>query len=198
MVSRSYPNVHVVNPSDQPVNVQNISATDDLTANKFVFEFLKLNGTGSIEMDVDGTTPQNFEYIVPTGFTFYLGRINFNIIDGAQAPTKFGGLGAVGTGLTNGLLFQVLNPGLVVQEHFGTDINPIKFNYDFAALAGVDSIVFAAAGDDHFPVRWTIARASSGIPMCLPAGYRFRLIVRDDLQAITRFYAMAQGYLIED
>ncbi len=159
-----------------------------------VYGHLKNLSNGSIDMNVDGSgVAVNFDYVVPAGTVydqFTLMRINFGLIDGAMQWGRFGG---IGSGLTNGLLLQVLDADDVVQQHFGTDMHPIQANEDFIVFAGVDSLVEPTAGDDAIPIRFSIFK--SGNPMTLFPNWRVRLVVQDDLRTISHFNAMVQGVL---
>lgn len=158
-----------------------------------VYEYLRNLSTGSAEMNVDGGTPANFDWVVPAGTkykSFALTRLNFSLIDGAIRWGQFGGLGSA---LTNGLLIQAIDQDGTVLQHFGTNRNPIKANEHFANLSGVDNIVVPAAGDDALAVRFTIAR--SGNKMTLLPNWRIRIIVQDDIDGLSFFRVMVQGIL---
>jgi hypothetical protein len=143
-------------------------------------------------MDTDSDIVSSiFEYQVPAGFNFKFSRINITMLDGAMRPGQFGGLGAA---LTNGCLFQIVDVGGAEVLDF-TDGVPITFNAEFALLAGVDTIIAPAAGDDWLPIRFTVAKA--GAPMLLPPGFRIRWTNRDDVSGLTTFRMMVQGLLSE-
>jgi hypothetical protein len=157
---------------------------------EFVFKYLA--DSDVVDMSASSDTSKTFEYTVPAGKNFYLQRVNFVIVDGSITPAKFGGLSA----LTNGLKIQVLSSAGAEVIDF-TDGQNIKTNSDFALLAGVDSIIRPAAGDDMFPVRWTIdkagdLKAEKGNFIMGPLSV-FRITVQDDLSGITLFKAMIQG-----
>lgn len=158
-----------------------------------VYAMLK-DATGAIDMNIDGSVASvNFDFIVPAGTvynSFMFSRINFILVDGNIRWGQFGGLGAA---LTNGLLLQVLDHNGVVQQHFGTDIHPITVNEDFGGLAGVDNVIVLAAGDDALPVRFSIFK--SGNQMTLFPNWIVRVVVQDNLAALSHFDAMVQGIL---
>lgn len=149
---------------------------------------------GAIDMNVDGSVAAvNYDYVVPAGTqykTFLFSRINFEIVDTAMQWDRFGGI--IG-GLTNGLLLQVLDNVNVIRQDYDTTRRPIMTNADFSPLAGIDNPLTAAAGPDAMPIRFSIFKA--GRRMTLFPNWRIRVIVQDDLSAITIFRSMIQGIL---
>lgn len=162
----------------------------------FVYTYL-VDPTGSVDMDVDGSVvPVNFDYIVPAGTVyknFMFSRINIVMVDGAIRWGQFGGLGGA---LNNGLLFQAIDNNGVIQQNFGGDQHAVTTNEDFAALAGVDSIISPAAGDDALPVRFSIFKA--GNKMTMFPNWRIRVVVQDNLTGISHLHMMVQGILRRD
>lgn len=167
----------------------------------FVYEFLswvsgpKSATTNNWDMNTNSGTgvpaPSIFEYTVATGQTFKWSRVNMELVDGSMQVNKFGGIAT----LANGCLFQVIDTdGTTVLEHFGTDLQPIQRNADLSVLAGVDSVIQPAAGDDMLPIRFTIAKA--GAPMELSAGQIIRWINQDNISGLTVFRMMIQGTLL--
>lgn len=155
----------------------------------FCYVFLS-NSTGSVEMGVDGTTPVTFTYTVPAGKKLQLSRFNMALVDGGMGYGEFAGLGSA---LSNGLTLKVHSPLGAEMLDFTNGQN-IKTNEDFCNLAGVDAIAEPAAGDDFFPVRFTVRKA--GDTMVLKSGYEIRSIVSDDLSNVTKFRIMVQGVYV--
>ena len=151
----------------------------------FIFEFFR-NGA-SRDMNVDGTTPVNFDWVAAVDTN--VERINFFIQDAGILPAKFGGLAELSTGC---LIKALDTDGATVIKDF-YDGETIKTHQEFNLLAGVDTGTTAATGDDVAPTRWTIANA--GAKLLLLANQRIRFTVQDDLSALTKFYAMLQGTL---
>ncbi len=149
---------------------------------------------GTVAMNIDGSGGAvNFDYIVPAGTIykqFLFARINFVIVDGGIRWGRFGGLGAA---LTNGLLLQVLDDEDTIQQHFTTDVHPIQTNEDFGGLSGVDTVIRLAAGDDAMPIRFSVFK--SGNLMKLLPNWRVRVVVQDDLSAISHMDGIVQGIL---
>jgi hypothetical protein len=160
-----------------------------------VYAYLARAADGVIDMDVDGSGgDESFDYVVPRGTDFSrfrLSRLDVVLVDGSIRWGQFGGLGAA---LTNGLLFEIMDVDGVVQQNFGTGQRPIQTNEDFIALAGADAILILAAGDDAFPVRFSIFK--SGNFMTMFPGWTFRVTVRDNLSGLTAFRMMVQGVLL--
>jgi len=164
---------------------------DSVAPENFVYKYLSLDGLGaSVEINVDASVvTKDFFYIVPSGRTFYLSRINFTIVDGSITPVKFAGLAALTTGCTLEVLDADLNQAL---DFLGG--KTLKSNNDFANIAGVDSIIHPAAGDDAFPVRFTVNKAGKYVE--IPSGYSIRFGIQDNLSGITKFRIMVQGILV--
>jgi hypothetical protein len=145
-------------------------------------------------MNIDGSGGAvNFDYAVPAGTIykqFSFSRINFVIVDGNIRWGQFAGLGAA---LANGLLLQILDDEDVVQQHFSTDVHPLRTNEDFSGLTGVDNIIRLAAGDDAIPVRFSIFK--SGNMMTMLPNWRVRVVVQDNLSGITHMDGLVQGVL---
>lgn len=172
-----------------------VSVSDIAAADRFIYKhILLISGPQSAsgnDYDLDTNSslgnPSIFEYQVPAFTTIDFSRCNFFITDGAITPNKFGGVSA----LANGCLFQIIDDdgtGILLDFFDGV---PIKTNDQFAKIAGVDTVATFAAGDDFFPIRFTMQRA--GKKMRLTAGQRIRWTNRDNLSTITRFQFMVQG-----
>lgn len=161
-------------------------------AQDHVYEYLTRASDETIEMNIDGSGGAiNFDYIVPAGTVFknfMFSRINIVLVDGTIRWGQFGGLGSA---LANGLLFQVLDDNGVIQQHFGTDVKPIQANEDFIALAGIDSLLTPAAGDDALPVRFSIFKSGHRITMF--PNWIMRAVVQDNLTGLSAFRMMVQG-----
>lgn len=131
----------------------------------------------------------NFDVIGPAGKkNFHVERVCMTLIDGSIQASTFGGIAA----LTNGCQFLVLDDNGTQRADLTPQ--PIKHNGHWALLAGVDAKATFAAGDDAFPIRWTLSRGL-GSPLELPTGWILRFAIRDALTGLTSFQAMAQGYL---
>lgn len=171
-----------------------ISSTPAVPA-RFVYKLLmRTSGPQSAsgedyDMDTDSDqTVSVFEYQVPASYTFKLWRVNFEIVGTGMRMLYFGNT----TGpLTNGCLFQIMDSDGATELLDFTNGLTIASNADFALLAGVDSIIQPAAGEDIMPVRFTVAKA--GAPMLLTAGQRIRWTVRDDISSNAVFRTMVQG-----
>jgi len=132
---------------------------------------LKVNGS---------STPVIFYYEAPAGQGVRLNRINgvLDSSDECEADYFAGGASV----LTNGLKFQLRDPSDNVSQ-----LSPlIKSNIDFCFLAGTDvgHANFTARVDREVLVfKWTLSKGfADGAPM-LPPGWRFEVVVQDDLTA---------------
>ncbi|KKN41079.1 hypothetical protein LCGC14_0726880 [marine sediment metagenome] len=150
-----------------------------------------LENAGSRDMNVDGTTPVTFEYGPPAGLVAAIERCLIHLFDSTIDPSDFGGIRPA---LTNGLLVQLIEPDDSVGLDF-LDGETINNNGEFSLLAGVDVVFESGVGDDQIYVRWTLA-LDHGAPLLLRTGDRFRVTVRDDIQAISSFRWALKGRLI--
>lgn len=155
-----------------------------------VFEFLRLDGTtsGSKEMNIVATVSgaKVFSYIALERITVH--RLNFVLIDGA---IKYGQFLGIGSALSNGIKVEHRRESGAILKDF-LDGETIKKTEHFGWLAGTDSIKEPSAGDDSFPVRWTMAR--SGEPMEMEAGTDIAVTIRDDLSTVVEMSCMIQGH----
>ncbi len=118
-----------------------------------------------------------------------IARVNIAIMGGTIRNDRFGNLSE---SLTSGCLFRVVddNGGMMLDFLGGS---PIMQGADFAALAGVDSILSAAAGDDLLPIRFSVFKASKDKALRLKRGFRIEWVNRDDLSSLSLFKIMIQG-----
>lgn len=145
----------------------------------------------SYEMNVNGAvTAVEFKITVPEYQSLVLHRINLHVLDAGMRASYFGG---IATPLTNGVNIKILDADGNTEKDFTTTFGNIKQNSDFFMLAGIDGVVEASLGDDVLPIRWTVAKA--GQPPAIGANGEMIITIQDDLTALTRFRAMAQGYL---
>lgn len=165
-------------------------AHDPVDYTELWFELAKNYSNGdSPEMAVDGGTPAFFDIKgTSANDDCALHRINIEIVDGAITPVKFGGLAA----LTNGLGITLVDADDVELFDF-LDGLTIKRNADWGLLAGIDAVLEQAPADDHFPVRWSIFKATGGRPLSLLGGKKLRFTVQDNIAALTFFRIMGQG-----
>lgn len=158
-----------------------------MSTGQYFFRFFR-DSAASNDMAVDGSsTAVPYTVVCPQTGAVELVRINAVIVDGGIKYGEFGGMGAA---LTNGLEIKAFSVDDTEVFDF-LDGETIKTNEDWGALAGVDNVSFPAAGDDSFPVRWTIAK--SGASVQLTPGDYLRVLIQDDLTGLTKFTMMAQG-----
>ncbi len=165
-------------------------ARDAVAYSELWFELAKNYSNGdSPEMAIDGSTPAHFD-IKGTGVDddCHLHRVCVQIVDGGITPIKFGGISALGNGLT----IKLLDANDVVLFDF-LDGLTVKRNSDWGLLSGVDNVAYAAPADDHFPVRWTIGGATGGWGLSMAGGKKLRFTVQDNIAALTFFRIMGQG-----
>ena len=154
-----------------------------------VDEFLKTSA-GSVEMNVDGSsTAVDFDYGAPKDKKATITRMLGVVVDGAMTWIKFGGLSALGSGLTIKVFEK--NGTTIVHDMLGGET--VKDNADWANHVGPDGPLALAAGDDAMPVRWTFKKAVH--PLELANQRILRVTVQDNLAGLTKFRLSIQGYL---
>ncbi len=158
---------------------------ENVYADRLIYSLLKDNST--TEMAVDGTTPVKYKYTATAPLV--LTRAIFDMVDANIRPNKLGGINAV----TNGLKVELYDADDTLLIDF-LDGTTIKQNSDFSHLASIDVLILDAAGLDHLPIRWTIAKTGRGLRM--KTGQYLQVTVRDNLAAIDSFTTVVQGYLL--
>ena len=151
-----------------------------------LFAYLQRSSDNSIEMDVNASNanPEIFQYTIPPDKTLELHRLNLYVMDGNVRWNRFGGRNK----LQNGLLIQVLDSGANIVQHFGTDVEPILKNADFALLG--DAQISRLSGKHLLMLDWELVG-----PMCLAADWVIRFVLRDNLSGLDNFRVMIQGLL---
>jgi len=164
-------------------------APQAIPPSEWVEEHLTLDGLGvSTDMNIDGTTPKNFQHIVPAGKRFIFSRAVFTAVDLNIIYTDWFGFGAA---LTNGCLMQAVNSddeSIVVFE------DAIKTTLDFAHLSAQDlPIVSLNRGTipDVMVIRWSLFKA--GYVPIFEAGDKVEMTIRDNLVNMDNFQAIIQG-----
>ena len=193
-------NVRLVNSSGTFIDAENPlpAGSAALPPANFAYEYLRVvTGTGaqgSVEMNLNSvTTGTVYEYVVPADKVFNFARVNFVIVDANVRPDDFGGIAG---GLATGSTFEIIDDDANTQLVDFTNGVRMQTNADFIPLSGADVVINDVAGvDDMLPIRFSIFKAGSN--MKLTAGQRVRWTNWDNLTAITKFRAMAQGQLMD-
>ena len=157
----------------------------------FLYKMLRNPLDDSAHMNIDGSgTAVQFQYVVPSGKDVELHRFMFDLVDGAMKYGQFAGLL---TELTNGVMVEIIGvDGTTVLVDF-TDGHNIRSNSHWSHIAGIDSIMQPAAGDDGLPIRFSIFKANGGRGMYLKEGRIIRVTIQDDLSDVTHFECTIQG-----
>jgi len=157
-----------------------------------IFQHLSLDNDGTTrDMNVDGSvTPQNFEFGVAAGQIAVLESFGFELQDAKGfGLNEFGNLGAA---LTNGLLIQMVESDGTLLADF-TQGEPITTNaemYQYSMRVGLEEW---GAGDDMLHGRITFD-AVTGSSLVVSNGYKFRVVVQDNLTGLTKFHMYVGGY----
>ena len=157
----------------------------------FLYKMLRNPLDDSPEMSVDGSgTAVQFQYVVPSGKDVELHRFLFDLVDTA---IKYGQFAGIATELTNGVKIEIIDKdGTTVLLDF-TDGHNIKSNSHWMHIAGIDSLIEPAAGDDALPIRFSVYKANGGAGMYLSEGRIIRVTVQDDLTSVSHFECTVQG-----
>jgi len=120
-----------------------------------ISEYLKLNGTGTSSMVIDGSTTNRDFYVAARDYDVYINTIVFEIADAGAVLNQFGALAA----LTNGLEFYYFNQtqGKYVVE------SGLKTNYDMIKLANFQPAFGTAANAFQLTNAISAAEAYVGV-----------------------------------
>lgn len=155
-----------------------------------IYQLLSTNGdgSGSVSMNVDGSSTSVKFYIQPPVTEKYiLKRMNVEVIDG-----NFNNANLYGTiTLGNGMDIYVENDSGVIKRY--TNEFKIKRTHDWALLAGVDSVTIGAATSDPLLVRWTFERGCSDIILDGSNTERLVVEVQDLMTGLDDQLIMVQG-----
>lgn len=174
------------------------------TSTELTFKFFATSSGGTDMTDTTtaaSSTPIKFSYPstagLPTGRTFTIARTNWMIQDGTIKNAGFGG---ISTGLAVGLKIGVYSSSTVSSTVAPDTLDfmdgqTLKKHNQFTYLAGIDVIPSSTtpSNDGFVPVRWSLDKA--GAPLTMAPGQQFRIVVQDNLAALTEFQAMIQGVL---
>jgi len=157
----------------------------------FIFnKFLELNGSGTNEMAVDGTTPQLFFVEIPAGFVLFLENIALSIIDGKIQPERFGDIIA----LTNGVVLEILDEDQnVVFTGFGG--LPAKKTMDLAAGPNITHLTdVSGVGTEGIVASFGAQQLGRGVE--IGPGDRIQIRVQDNLLGLNSMMCSASGIII--
>ncbi len=175
----------------EPTEGTSSAEGEGIVCDRFLMKYLRLSGNGSKNLGVDGSvTPQTF-YYENDGVrgNAHLSRSNIVITCTAPRPSRFGDLNE----LTNGIVVEIRDDNGFVRKQFN-DGEGLKLNRDFAFFAGGDHVQYENfTGEDAVKITWA-AQEHSGFPIIIPSGYRFEVIVQDDLSSLTDFEWVLQGH----
>lgn len=160
---------------------------------EWVEEHLTLDGAGvTNDMNVDGTSAKDFQYIVPAGKRFIFSRCVFTAVDLNIVYTNWFGFGSA---LTNGCLMHAVDSD---DNSIVTFEEAIKTTLDFAHLAAQDlPIVQINKGvvPDVMVIRWSLYKV--GFVPIFEAGDKIEMTIRDNLTAMDNFQAVIQGRVFD-
>ena len=157
----------------------------------FVSELLR-NST-SIDMNVDGSsTPVLFTAGPPAGKKWFISRIIISITDTGMTWQKFGGiLGA----LTNGVDLEYQSEGTTYDLLDGISI---KQNSDWTGFCYDASLAEGPGTLDMFRVRWTFSKSGTFLVLKNDDSDVFTCTVNDDLEDLTEYKTLIQGYEVDE
>lgn len=177
--------------------VRKIGTVADVSSGEAIYRCLVPGSTyNSTTIDMSNATstanttnPAVYKFTVPSGRSAVVERVNGLLVDASIDLTKFGGVAA----RTNGLKIWTETAAGSVITNYTTDVT-IKKNGDWCLLAGPDigDVNTLGAGDDLQLIRWTLSKA--GQPVRLNAGESIRVAVQDNIQSLTQFTLMVQGF----
>jgi len=120
-----------------------------------IAEYMKLNGSGTTSMVINGSVNQQDFYIAAREYDVYINTIVFEIADAGAALNQFGALAA----LANGLEFYYFNQ---TQGKYTIE-SGLKTNYDFIKLANFTPAFGTAANAFQLTNAITASEAYVGV-----------------------------------
>ena len=186
-----------------PGNPLPVKVTETGSIATAIFDHLKANGTGSIEMasaSFSGATSGSPVYFSfgPTSGSDEVYRISRIIgvieVSGDIEAGRYGDIAS--PGLTNGIELKILSGSEDVWGHVQSisDGHPIKTNIDWAHYCyDMQFFTAFAAGPEFMTFRWTFEK--SGAPLRLEGSKSesLVLVVHDDLSSLTSHQIAVQG-----
>lgn len=170
-------------------NIYKRTLTNIHRPSAFLLNYLREPG-GSVEMTVDGSvTPINFRYTVPEGKSITLFRVLIHLTGPVMKVDKFDGQSELSNGVAIG--FYDREDNLLLDPLAG---RTIKRNYDWAELAGIDTVIREGQAIDALISRWTITK--TGAAMHLEQGEYVQFKVQDAISPTNQeFRVVVQGQL---
>lgn len=147
---------------------------DELNGSAYLSVFLR-SSSGAKDMAVNGATPVNYGYVVPSGFKVSAIRSFITIEDGGSEfiPSNFG---AIAGSLSNGILVSVTSNGVIyILENWTNNRELRNTMFDF-------DTEFRVAG--AYVGRWTFSKDFGGEGFTLNAGDSFNITIQDNLLAL--------------
>jgi hypothetical protein len=120
-----------------------------------ISEYMKLNGTGTTSMVINGSVTNQDFYVAARDYDVYINTIVFEIADAGAVLNQFGALAA----LTNGLEFYYFNQ---TQGKYTIE-SGLKTNYDFIKLANFQPAFGTAANSFQLTNAITASEAYVGV-----------------------------------
>ncbi len=167
-------------------------AGNDSTPNKGMIVNTHLRNGSNVDMDVNGSsTPKVYTAGPPTGKIWYINRMILSITDTNINWQKFGGIAA----LTNGVDVDYDTAGVNIDL---LDGEPIKINSDWVQFC-YDTEVNEGPGTlDVVRVRWTFGKSGTVLQLNNADSDLFRVTINDNLNALTEYHTMIQGYEVDE
>lgn len=146
--------------------------------------------TGDKNARVDGSTVP-VPYWIEHAEDLYVTRMIVYIQDTGNFVAS--GYGALAT-LPTGVAIQVTNAADVVQLEI-TDGRPIQSVANWTSFCYDGRYDAFGSGDNSFAVRWTFRQ--SGGPLQLPAGWKLRALIQDDLTGLVEHRFHVSGVVVK-
>lgn len=172
------------------MSLMNLTANGLRPEQAFRKHLANASSASEISLAVDGSTPVNFRYTVPSNYALELHGCLIGVLDGGHDPSDFGFLSG---SLTNGLEVKVFNSKDSALFDF-LDGQTIQKNGDFAKLVGDEYFIHTGSTDDHQYFTWDLPRQLSS-PLILFPGDYFNVKVQDDLSGLTDLWWILTGRL---
>jgi len=137
------------------------------------------DGTGDVQMNVDGSTiPVEFLVTPDTQEILLVNRLVVSVRDSGGLDAGLYGNNVI---LVNGIEIGIKRDGVVIEDL--TLGHPIKTNADWGLFCYDVTEVSFGAGDNYLGIRWTFTK--DGAALRLNKGDSFFMKISDNLTALT-------------
>jgi hypothetical protein len=160
---------------------------------KLIRERIKLGGTGTDDLAINGNSPKVFTFnALPAGQDdILISSIKFFGTDG-NIKVSIGNFMGLNSALTNGILIEFETSGIVTFSE--TIKNTVELLGLFSSGAGENKII-PASGGDYLESKFDLTQKSLELNLKSGTADLIRVTVRDNLSSVDALYMLIDGRL---